>query len=207
MIEVTAAAFRFAICLDRIFILLPTKKQAVTYTKWRHNGCKANMLTCYFRDITGCHVSSKEIDYAINNLASDTGKGFDAYPLNKQKVLFLRGLPRAGLCDLCYDTWPTSSSFFDGVQMEINGMADTKNMLHFTAFASQIKLPYISQFLRFLLRPRKWFDEALSQIVQFRMHSPLPTLSGSDQSCQAGQSACAVEKASFPKSFISLHIR
>jgi hypothetical protein len=202
LLEVTAAAFRRALCLGRILLLQPEPAlQRRTFLKWRHPGCAANALECYFEPLSGCSLGLDEMKRAVAlNLTSTDGAFFDRWPLREERVLLLRGLPSAGPCSLCNDRWPLDSPFFDGLflsgvsALEGEGPRAVKEEgNHYIAFTAESKQLWIAQFLRFLMRPRPWLAQTLSQIVRLSMVSP------------AAPSPPAWED--FPNSFLSMHVR
>jgi hypothetical protein len=202
LLQVTAAAFRYAVCLDRIFVLSSVGQKS-TLSKWRHPGCsRQSTFECYFQVLHGCgHTLSREdVESATN---SSDGFGFDRYPARQKRVLVLRGLPLSGDCQLCHSAWPTHSRFFDG--LFVGGVHDEQpdmDLLHSTAFMAPIKLTYISQFLRFLMRPRSWFANLLSDVVQLSMYSPVLEEEGHQEARMS-----ILPSTRFPQQFASLHVR
>ena len=207
LLEVTAVAFRYALCLDRILILSPIAQEN-TFMKWRHPGCQGNTFECYFERVTGCDIDFKSINVSR---FSQTGEGFDLYPLKHEKLLYLKGFPTGGKCTLCNDPWPSDHPFFDG--LFISGLSDPDTIteydqshpvdikeisaqlyidFYFNVFQSSIKLPWASQFLRFIMRPRKWFSQSIEQIIQYTMQSPIEYINSS---------------VGFPIEYVSLHVR
>ncbi|KAJ1404145.1 hypothetical protein B484DRAFT_404880 [Ochromonadaceae sp. CCMP2298] len=164
MLEVTATAFRYALCLDRILILNPID-YAPTLKKWAMPGCEGNPWECYFRPLSGCSLTPSEVTSAP---VSSSGFDFDAYPLR------------------------------------YTDFSGDLNYWHFSAFMGPTKAPWASQFLRFLMRPRPWFAEALMQYAHAGMRSPLlPPPSSAGDTYTPG----APLPLHFPQKFLSLHIR
>jgi len=225
MLEVIAVAFRYAICLDRI-LLLNFVDLSPTILKWQHSGCRngvgSSVWECYFEDISGCYdsVSPEEVQAAHS---SEDGFEFNYFPLSQQRVLVLKGLPSQGECTVCHSSWSRHTRFFDGLFVGHTGyIPKTRDYWHFSAVMGASKLPWASQFLRYLLRPRPWFAEALDQIVELSMvssidrrigdgnttaHSSTATTSSSSSSSSTNQSGTLLPRHAFPRSFLSLHIR
>ncbi len=201
LLQVTAAAFRYAVCLDRIFVMSAVGQQA-TLSKWRHPGCgRQSTFECYFQTLHGCGgvLSQEDVESATN---SSDGFGFDSFPARTKRVLVLRGLPLSGDCQLCHSAWPTRSRFFDG--LFVGGLHDEQpdmDLLHATAFMAPIKLTYVSIFLRFLMRPRPWFADLISDVVQLSMYSPL------EKEHQEKLALSLLPSVHFPRHFVSLHVR
>lgn len=205
MLELIAVTFRYAICLDRILVLRPYTEEP-TLQKWIHPGCQGNFLECYFQPISGCQLSAAEIAAAP---VTKDGYQYDRYPLRDERVLVLKGMPLEGDCTLCYSEWKENSRFFDGLftgasAFNVSSMA---RLQHIAAIRSNVKLTWASHFLRYLLKPRPWFTETLSQIIPSAMQSPAP-VSAEDQAgdtlFEDGQELALSE---FPTRYISLHVR
>jgi hypothetical protein len=209
LLEVTAAAMRFAICLDRVLLLLPTN-QSNTIRKWLPAGCHHNVFECYFQPVTRCAVSEEDIKNAP--IVYATGSlDLSAYPWKKYRHLVYKGLPLDGPCRLCYSRWPKESSFWDGLYMtetEYNEKLYVHSLYSSTVYTEKIKLPWISHFLRILLRPRKWFSNALKEIIFHSMVSPTKNINGNSiLSHQINTAASMDLKPTFPEFFLSLHVR
>eukprot|EP01036_Dinobryon_divergens_P027108 gene27108-35827_t len=209
MLEVVAAAFRKAICLDRILVLQPlVTLQALAMLKWLHPGCRGNVFECYFQPISGCVVTAEEIERAKQlNHTSTNGDFFDAYPLRDERVLLLHGLPVSDPCGLCMDQWPMNGHFFDGLfvmgvskpippEEAVHASEDSEPGHHYRAFMESSRQVWIGQFLRFLMRPRPWLTQTLQQAVKLSMVSPAIDGHGDRLSW-----------SSFPTSFLSMHVR
>jgi hypothetical protein len=206
MLQLTAAAFRYAICLNRILVLQPFKQQS-TFTKWRFPGCNGNTFECFFKPITNCHISVDEFNLAdAANLSSPDGFNFEKFPLRNERILSLRGMvsisfisvdflinkilllkPTYGRCTLCFSEWQEDSSFFDGMKLNDN---------YFHAFMTSTKQVWSAQFLRFLLRPRKWLVEVIQEIVSTSLYSP-----------NFSKISILLNRNEFPLNFISMHVR
>ena len=199
MMELVAAAFRYAVCLDRILVL-NFVNQEPTFLKWGHPGCQGSMFECYFQPVSGCILSTEEI--AAAHYSTD-GFEFHNFPLREERVLLLRGMPMEGPCVLCHSEWPTESRFFDGLYVGGTfNTSDKRHIKHAVAFRTHIKATWSSQFIRYLMRPRPWLQEAVSQVVLYSMRSPAPLSTnnlGSDQKY--------LDTSNFPQKFLSLHVR
>lgn len=196
--QLIVAAMRYAICLNRILVL--NWKEEQTMQKWRHPGCQAATFECYFEDISDCTVTEADLMSAPR---SYDGEGFDEFPLRNERVLILRGIAMKGECQTCYSTWRRDSTFFDGYffgQTKELPAGTSREFIHMGAFMGGVKETWTAQFLRYLLRPRKWFSQQIEEIINLTLVSPL-----SD-----GVSSDADKKLiphSFPAQFASLHIR
>jgi hypothetical protein len=194
MLLLVASAMRYAICLDRILILA-THEQQSTILKWEPKGCNLNIFECYFEPISSCGstISLHELQNA--NL-SMSGEGFDEYPLRNERVLFLRGAPEKGICSLCFDEWPISSKFFDGM---INTWDEKTGRysrdVYAEVFTYKTRLPWLSQLTRGFLKPRQWFADTIQEIIMATMVSPIRDDWEGDIAPQ------------FPRTYVSLHIR
>jgi hypothetical protein len=196
MLELIASTFRYAICLDRILIL-NAFNQSGTLTKWIHPGCQGSFVECYFEPLSGCHLTEDDINRAF---VSKDGDRFELFPLRDERVLVLTGMPLVGSCSLCHSEWRVESKFFDGLFMGDSGFDPSVALLHMPAFRSAVKQPWASQFLRYLLRPRPWVQEAITQLTQISMRSPAIVASTSN-------SITELPLHAFPKRFLSLHVR
>jgi hypothetical protein len=207
LLEVTAAAMRFAICLDRVLLLLPSN-QSKTILKWLPAGCQHNVFECYFQPITHCSVSEEDISNAPVVHATG-GLDLSAYPWKRYRHIVYKGLPLDGPCRLCYSRWPKESSFWDGLFMtETQYKEDiyVNSLYSSIAYTERIKLPWISHFLRVLLRPRKWFSNALKEIIFHSMVSPSVDVDGGSVVADP-LTRMKPLKLVFPEYFISLHVR
>jgi hypothetical protein len=205
MLEVVAAAMRFAICLDRILILLPSK-QSGTILKWSPAGCAQNVFECYFEPLSNCDISAQDIEKALVFENSNGKFDLSHYPYRREKFILYRGLPLDGPCALCYESWPTDSNFFDGLYMQQKGFIkdNLPNLLSSNViFTGSIKTPWISQFLRVIIRPRKWLTNLLREITFNTMVSPLKANPESDSSPETK----FLLPNRFPETFVSLHVR
>lgn len=205
MLELIAVSFRYAICLDRILVLRPYTNEP-TLQKWIHSGCQGNFLECYFQPIGGCQLSAAEI--AAAPLTKD-GYQYDRYPLRDERVLVLKGMPLEGECTLCYSEWKESSRFFDGLftgasAFNVSSMA---RLQHIAAIRSNVKLTWASHFLRYLLKPRAWFAETLSQIIPAAMQSPAPLSLADPEHSAFSVNGQELALSAFPTRYISLHVR
>lgn len=203
LLELVAATMRYAICLDRVLIVNFAEQQP-TLQKWVHPGCQGSFVECYFQPLSSCVLSAEEIRAARS---SHDGFEFDAYPQREERVLVLKGMPLEGKCKLCHSEWAAQSRFFDGLVVSegtYNG-SDKGHLKHVTAFLGSVKQTWASQFLRYIMRPRPWLQEAVSQIVHASMQSPVPATKQSGLASSANQSYISVEE--FPRSFLSLHVR
>lgn len=204
MLEVTAAAMRFAICLDRILVPLQ-RNQLGTMLKWRPAGCQTNPFDCYFQPLSHCPIDPEELLNPEKTIEIRASGSLDLslHPWRRYKYIIYHGLPVDGPCQLCFDTWPESSTFFDGIELS-RADFDTnyfeKKLFQAVAFTEKNKLPWLSQFLRYLLRPRPWFQEGLKEIVYQSMVSPAIRIRSEGKSY-------LVQLTKFPESFLSLHVR
>jgi hypothetical protein len=197
MLELIASTFRYAICLDRILVL-NAFNQSGTLTKWIHPGCQGSFAECYFEPLSGCHLTEDEI---ISAFVSKDGDRFEMFPLRDERVLVLKGMPLVGSCSLCHSEWRVESKFFDGLFMGDSGFDPSVALLHMPAFRSAVKQPWASQFLRYLLRPRPWVQQSITQLTQISMRSPAPA------AASASNGTTELPLHAFPKRFLSLHVR
>jgi hypothetical protein len=197
MLELIASTFRYAICLDRILVL-NAFNQSGTLTKWIHPGCQGSFAECYFEPLSGCHLNEEEINSAF---VSKDGDRFELFPLRDERVLVLKGMPLVGSCSLCHSEWRVESKFFDGLFMGDSGFDPSVALLHMPAFRSAVKQPWASQFLRYLLRPKPWVQEAITQMTQISMRSPAPVIASTSNG------TTELPLHAFPKRFLSLHVR
>jgi hypothetical protein len=208
MLEMIASAMRFAICLDRILLLLPTKQSGYVL-KWSPEGCQQNIFECYFQPLTHCPISQKDFDEAP---IFDDGNGeldLTHYPYRRYRFLTYIGLPLDGPCALCYSDWPRESKFFDGTYMQHRKFVINKIpalLSHLEMFTGTIKLPWISQMMRYIFRPRPWFADLLKEITYHSMVSPLQVNSNSTINNDDSQEKF-LQPIRFPEKFISLHVR
>lgn len=200
MFGLIATALRYAICHDRILVL-NIAGQYPSLLKWRPGGCKGATFECYFEPITHCTLTKQLLLTAYVNA---DGQDFNAYPYRDYKVLGLRGLPSLGPCSVCFEGMPKDIRFFDGYYIasyNAPGEATYREFTNMNAFMSTIKLPWISNFMRYFLRPRPWVVEAMREIVMASMMSPTITTSSS------GRRELINKITQFPKNFISMHVR
>jgi hypothetical protein len=197
MLELIASTFRYAICLDRILVL-NTFNQSGTLTKWIHPGCQGSFVECYFEPLSGCHLTEDDINSAF---VSRDGDRFELFPLRDERVLVLKGMPMVGSCSLCHSEWRVESKFFDGLFMGDSGFDPSVALLHMPAFRSAVKQPWASQFLRYLLRPKPWVQEAITQLTQISMRSPVSVIAFTSNG------TTELPLHAFPKRFLSLHVR
>lgn len=190
MLMIIATMVRYATCLDRILVL-NMRNQSPKLLKWRHPGCTGSVWECYFEPITHCDLSA---DVLAHQPVYDTDRNFDIYPLKDQRILILKEvLPSLERCAICYADWDLSSRFWHGTYLpgyNNEVMSFDEYSLHFGAFAGTVKLTWVAQILRFVMRPRPWFQQALDQLVAYSIHSPSST-----------------GNMSLPERFISLHVR
>lgn len=191
MLHVTATALRYALCLNRILILSPSD-QATTLTKWRHPGCSGNTFDCYFQQLSGCKLTEHDL---ADSYISENGHNFDEYPFRDRKVLILKGLPTNGPCSLCNDRWIDNSPIFNGCDVDVNHFEECisfrHDYKHFKSFKSSMKLTWVPNILRYLMRPKPWFVDLLKETISATLYSPNNT---------------SMSKLS-DFSFISLHVR
>lgn len=203
LLELIAVTMRYAICLDRILIV-NFVDQEPTLQKWMHPGCRGSFAECYFQPLSSCPLAAEDIRTAR---VSQDGFEFDAYPQREERVLVLKGMPLEGKCTLCHSEWAAQSRFFDGLMIgggTFNG-SDKGHLKHATAFLGSIKQTWASQFLRYVMRPRAWLQEAVSQIVHFSMQSPVPD--SHKPGSRGGTNRTDIPVGEFPRSFLSLHVR
>jgi hypothetical protein len=200
-----AAAFRFAICLDRILVLLPINQEA-TISKWRHPGCSGTTFECYFQTIHGCVA-----DVHPKNIPSPSRREevqfFESYPLKNERILVLQGDQLViGPCASCYDSWSEKSRFFDGLPAigRINAQFQYDVFDQWAQILSPVRVLWQSHFLRFLLRPRPWFEQTMRQWVDLTMYSPLSATTAKSIDIS---SATLLRREQFPLNYASLHIR
>ena len=115
-------------------------------------------MDCYFQDISGCYLTTEEIQRAPEGAS---GLGFNVYPLKNERILKMTGLPTVGKCSICGASWPVDSIFLDGL-CTTSGMMPVgesamryeavdhvfNHMKYFSAFASDIKIAWLSNMLR-----------------------------------------------------------
>jgi hypothetical protein len=201
MFGLIATAMRYAICHNRILILNVVGQES-SLLKWRPSGCKGATFECYFEPLSHCTVSKELLRSAH---VSVDGEGFDQYPLRDYKVLVLKGLPTRGPCTVCFEGMPKDLPFFDGYYIaSYNPPTDAhrKQFVNMNAYLSSIKLPWISQFMRYFIRPRPWLVEAIREIVMSSMVSPAPPSNKSE-----GDDAVNKAVTTFPEHFLSMHVR
>ena len=138
---------------------------------------------------------------------------------------------------LCGDSWTNDVRFFDGLFIgelgfqgirNKDGTIDTrttdvidKSMLHFwhgKSFMGNIKIFWLSQFVRYVMRPLPWFKESLKNVVNTKLRS----IRCGDLDGAAYQSAemvqcmrtydervcCMIQSALYiPRPYVSLHVR
>lgn len=203
MIEQIATAFRFALCHDRILVFIPDG-EIPTMLKWRHPGCRGNMFECYFEKIHGCDLEIEEMAAAPS---VNSGKHLDVYPLVQSRIVRMKGLPLFGKCKFCGGSWDGSRNFLSGLVIDQYDMTIDPNggrgdpdwaalfdasteLLDFNRFTTQIRLPWIAQFQRYLLRPRQWFADYLRDLTASSLRGPNNT-----------------PVDSIPHPFVSMHVR
>jgi len=202
MIEQIASTLRYAMCHNRILVLMPFDESNTT-AKWRMNGCRGSFLECYFSTIHGCSSYLTYYDIA-SAPKSEYGRGMDRYPLVNSRIVRLIGYPTHGRCILCGSDWTGSIDLFDGllvhefssfvphndqkISIEIDPF--TAHMKHFNSMLTSIKLPWASQFIRYMLQPRPWFNILLQTIVCNGLIGPL------------NSTVCEI-----PRPFASVHVR
>lgn len=181
-----AHMFRLALCLGRIFYL-NNRDLMPTHARWRHPGCLGSMIECYFEPVTECVLSDSELN---NSPVVRRGSLLDKAPYKYERILRIHKPTTEGVCSLCGSAWTGSTEFFDGLHIgelgfttsaDANGNLDptifeildpeSRHLGHFYAYLSPVKLPWLSQFMRYLLRPRQWFREAVKDIVSLRLNT------------------------------------
>lgn len=234
MMQVTAAVFRYAVCLDRILFLIPRNFEEPTTKRWGGGSrCEGSVSTfeCYFQSLTSCQLSEDEI---MNATMTMNGKGLDAYPLRGTRIVGLQGLPAEGPCSLCGDSWDSNLRFFDGLfigeqgfnaNRKSDGSIDTsktdlipkemQDLHHFSSIKSPVKLFWSSQFLRYIMRPSEWTaellrSEAQSRLYEVKCYYEKIDTTGCDylESSKSNSSHCCARHVDFiPRPFISMHVR
>lgn len=220
ILQQLASAFRYSICLNRILVLVPPVMSSSTMMKWSFSGCNYHPILCYFEEIHGCNQNLSKDDllnarkflyYTCHTslrsfiaAVSEHGRLIDEYPLKDDRIVRLKGLPSYGPCSLCGDNWDIryeSHGFFDGLAIDrdytnpsILAISpvdhDTFHMSHMGSMLTTIKLPWIAQFIRYIFRPRKWFNIFLQRVVHHGIIGPNN-----------------ISISLIPRPFVSLHVR
>lgn len=205
MILQVATMFRLALCLGRILYLLPVD-QPDTSSRWLHPGCRNSILECYFERITNCTLPYDE--YTSEVMDAEQGNMMHLHPFRDKRILYTRHLPTKGPCSVCGERWNHNTQFFDGlftgesgyiVTAKSDGSIDDtamryfdqskKHISHMDTFMLPTKHPWVSQFVRYVLKPRYWFAQYMQHAVSQRL-----MLSGK-----------RVDR--IPKPFASVHVR
>ena len=138
---------------------------------------------------------------------------------------------------LCGDNWYSHPEFFDGLfigergfdaAVKPDGSVDTsksdafdkslEDLVHFASIRSPVKLFWISQFLRYLLRPRMWFSELVRKEASNRLFTVkcwngkaregLSRACDYEESIKSNSSLCCAHLAdSIPRPYVSMHVR
>jgi hypothetical protein len=146
-----------------------------------HPGCRGSLFECYFSPITECQLSGNDIDSAQTH----QGIALDKYPVKYERVIKLRGVTSDGVCSVCGSSWDGSTAIFEGIHIGELGFITKANadgtldptlfnaidpeynsMGHMNTLMSKTKIFWLSQFLRYIFKPRQWFDEYLSDITK-----------------------------------------
>ena len=185
MLAQIAVVLRFALCHNRILHLVPPQLTAHEdkLVRWTHPQCKSmTFLECYFKHVTNCSLSLREIDDAL--ILTD-GRLMQTRQFRDARVVRLLQLPTEGHCTVCGSAWTGSTEFFDGLHIGVVGFViqqgsdhmllnilepDTKNMTNMVAFMERVKLPWMAQMIRYILRPRIWFSRYIQQVVKTRIY-------------------------------------
>lgn len=166
-----AIALRFALCHGRILYLTPAKTllQQDTHVRWMADHCKGSLLDCYFIPPSSCVLSESDIlgaPYLVE------GTELQYFPLKMERVVAMMGLPTTGYCTVCGSEWAGDFSFFDGLTITGNPSHENYKHLKFMSmFLGQLKLPWLAQMTRYLLRPRPWFVRQLQATIRSRLSS------------------------------------
>jgi hypothetical protein len=236
MVQLIASAFRLALCLGRILVLRP-KNEEESLTKWKHPGCRGSTFECYFLPFTGCSLTEEQFN---NAMVASGGLSAENYPFKDAQFITLKDFPTwTGRCRICGDAWTGDLSFFDGLQFGQRGYfiprdlsfnpfenldPETKPLHFFEAFLGSNKETWTSIFIRYVLRPRKWFQEALQQVISQSLVVIDTPLIGKEEATAAIPTTEREEKdqhevemdrninvsvpvAASPKPFLSLHVR
>lgn len=173
MWEQIAAAMRYALCHDRIFILYTRADQEGSIRKWAYPGCLGNVWECYFRRISSCPLTDTDFDTMTHvNAEEDIGSEY----LSRVRILSMRGMLTVGACAACNSTWPMDSSFFTG--MTNDELYSTSLNLYklygpFMHYGYSLRHVVSTQFIRYFLQPQPWLEHLLPQIVSYTMLSPV----------------------------------
>lgn len=223
LIHLVSSMLRYAICHGRILYLMPIDLP-ISDKRWRFPGCGGSLLECFFLPLTQCVLP---LDVIRSAKVVRSGLGLDLYPMQNERVVRMTGLPSSGRCTLCGDRWEGNDGFFDGlyygamgymVDMNEDGTLDHsktewqsqkyKKLWHVQSMRSDIKAPWQSTMVRYILRPRPWVSAVLKDIVDSRLVVALP-VTHSDQDTDRGE----VEAVSFercpevPAPYVSVHVR
>jgi hypothetical protein len=223
LFHLISSMLRFAICHGRILYLMPLDLP-VSEKRWRFPGCRGGFMDCFFLPLTQCTLSSEQVRDA---LTINDGVGLDLYPWKNERVLRMVGLPSNGRCRLCGDRWEGNKDFFDGVYFgelgymvsyQEDGTLDTwktswqhekyKQLWHLRAMQSDIKAPWQSTMIRYLLRPRPWLSSILKDIVDSRLVTA--TLKGSksdDDDDDDNRPLTVFRQSRVPAPYVSMHVR
>jgi len=214
LLHLIASMMRYALCHDRILYLMPLDLP-ISEKRWRAPGCRGSFLDCFFLPLTQCSLSAEEIRNAVT---VRDGTGLDMYPWKNSRVVRMVGLPSDGRCALCGARWDGNKDFFDGVYSGemgymvghlADGSLDTwktawqrnkyRQLWHIRAMQSDIKGPWQSSMVRYLLRPRPWFSEHLKDTVNSRLVK--------SKRHGHNNSVSVVRCRKIPAPYVSVHVR
>jgi hypothetical protein len=214
MLAQIAVVFRFALCHGRILYLLPPShtNQGNNLRRWAHPQCESmSFLECYFQPITSCALTAAELEAAPT--VTD-GRLMQTWKYRDAKAVYLPSLPTTGHCTVCGSRWTGNTEFFDGLHIGVMGFVitpdpvtnhpdyslmnildpETKNLTSMVAFMDSVKLPWMAQMVRYMLRPRPWF----SRLVRQNVFSRLTVWEGLNASNSWGR---------IPHPYASVHVR
>lgn len=190
MLSQLALMFRLAMCLDRI-LFLDFRYLPHTTTRWMHPGCRGSFFECYFEPLTECSLTNEEIDNAMQPYVGEN-PALESYPLKYHRIIRITGVVSGGICNVCGSQWEGSKRLLEGLHIGERGFTtratadgyldttvfepidyDVRTMSHFSATLTMTKIFWMSQFTRYLIKPRKWFEETLLEAIQATMNSPV----------------------------------
>lgn len=179
-----AFLLRFAICHGRILYLTPLHLMKNSYFHTKNtlpSYCSSSLLECTFQTISPCVLSDYEI---LNAPILRDDRQLNAYPLRESRVVRLIRFPTKSHCSSCKMSWTGNVEIFDGLHIGLLGYVltssdgiiettildilnqDTKQMSSFSSYMGSHSVFWMSEMVRYVLRPRNWFGLLLREYIR-----------------------------------------
>jgi hypothetical protein len=177
---------RFALCHGRILYLTPLQHMIDPFEHVENvledSFCSSALLECLFHSLSRCSLTSHDILMAPT---LRDARQLNAFPLRDAPVVKILKLPTTSHCSSCTGPWTGNMEFFDGLHIGLLGYVmtaleggnipdttildildqETKEMGSFSIFMDQQSSFWMSEMMRYLLRPQRWLSLSLREYI------------------------------------------